>query len=115
MFVGQPPRMLFQELDFDLTAPEACFQAGSAEECFLTLNAWRQAQIEHENITISLAVKALCHENMGNNLDHFFATLSVLNMFTIVSGKLFLFGSPKREHGPDKMFLFQHYMQLFSK
>lgn len=88
MFCGQPPRLLFQELGFDLTAPEACFQAGSAEECFVTLKSWRQTRIDHENITISSAVKALCQESLGN-FEHFFATLSVLNMFTIVSGKYF--------------------------
>ncbi|CRG90408.1 hypothetical protein PISL3812_07452 [Talaromyces islandicus] len=84
MFCGQPPRMLFQELNFDLTAPEACFQARSADECYVALKAWRQSQVDHENMTILLAVKALCHENIGKS-GHFFATLSILNMFTIVS------------------------------
>jgi hypothetical protein len=80
--------MLFQELNFDLMAPEACFQAGSADECYVALKAWRQTQIGNENSTVMLAVKALCQENLAN-IGHFFATLSVLNMFTIVSGKFF--------------------------
>lgn len=83
--------MILPEMGIDLSAPETCFQAESAEECFVALKSWRDALLPAENMTLSSAVKAICCEEVAPNINHIFSQLSVLNMFTIVTGTPILF------------------------
>jgi hypothetical protein len=80
--------MLVNELNVDLSSPESCFQAESAEECFVALRQWRSTQRDN-NLTISSAVRVICSQPHSDT-ERLFVNLSVLNMFTIVSGMPFL-------------------------
>lgn len=77
--------MLLRELHIDLTAPGLCFEAESAEECFVALKAWRQNLGASENPTLYSAIKTICHGDAAQL--HMFTYTSVLNMFTIASGR----------------------------
>ncbi|KAJ5426900.1 hypothetical protein N7465_001970 [Penicillium sp. CMV-2018d] len=83
MFCCQPPRLFLRELQIDLTAPEVCFEAVSAEECFIALRAWRQTMAPNYNPSLCAAVKTICNGDASQL--RIFAGMSVLNMFTIVS------------------------------
>lgn len=86
IFHQQPPRMVIQEADIDLPSPEVCFQAESAEECFVALRLWRASMAPQKNMTVSFALSAICSETpqcYGN----VFSTMGVVSMFTIISGK----------------------------
>ncbi|ERT01023.1 uncharacterized protein SPSK_06943 [Sporothrix schenckii 1099-18] len=92
LFYRHPPRMVLPELQVDLASPESCFRAETADACFAELAAWRAANAaiagsEKGNapITIASAVQTLCHGAISREIEQAFATLSVLNMFTIVS------------------------------
>ncbi|KAF2181346.1 hypothetical protein K469DRAFT_262032 [Zopfia rhizophila CBS 207.26] len=77
--------MVLLELAADLITPETCYQAESAEECFVALKAWREALRPVENMTISSAVQRICCAETTPDIERAFSRLSVLNMFTIVS------------------------------
>lgn len=87
-FYHHPPRMTLSEMSVGLATPDACFQATSAEECFVELKTWRCSfQSPAETLTIASAVEALCDSQTSSIREYqcAFAQLSVLNMFTIIS------------------------------
>jgi len=86
VFNNSPPRMVVQELTFDLTCVESCFQANSANECFAHL----VDQVEDENqdskrLSLSESVERLCHKDLKQSDIIIFTRMSVLNLFTIVT------------------------------
>jgi hypothetical protein len=87
LFYRYPPRLGPSELVFSLCTPENCFQAGTAEECFSALRNWRAALTPFENISLAAAVSVLCSQEEPGELERIFSRFSVLNMFTIVSGR----------------------------
>lgn len=86
MFYQQPPRMIIQEADIDLASPEVCFQAESAEECFVALKSWRSNIAPQRNLNLSFAVKAICSD-FPQEYGNVFSSMGVLSMFTIISGE----------------------------
>jgi len=78
--------MLVQEADMDLPSPEACFQAESAEECFIALKSWRARIAPRRNLKLCDALRAICSETVCR-YENFFSNMGVVSMFTIMSGK----------------------------
>ncbi|KAF2825304.1 hypothetical protein CC86DRAFT_407523 [Ophiobolus disseminans] len=87
-FYRHSPRMSISEMEVDLAAPDVCFQATSAEECFVALKIWRNSfHSPADNLTVSSTVRALCDPGTNTSAEYrqAFAHLSVLNMFTVIS------------------------------
>lgn len=88
VFHNSPPRIVVQELTFDLTCAKACFQADSPQEYLSEL----VDQVHNENwdsnpLLLSEAVGILCHKGPDKSNIAVFARVSILNLFTIVTGK----------------------------
>lgn len=79
---------MLSELNIDLTCPDACFEANSAEECFILLYDSKPNGADHPSLNISTTLELLCRTDCDDleSLKH----LSILNMFTIVTGMLFV-------------------------
>ncbi|KAH7126508.1 hypothetical protein B0J13DRAFT_148897 [Dactylonectria estremocensis] len=88
VFHSSPPRMMLPELNIDLTCPDACFEATSAEECFILLYDSIQTGDSRSHLNISTTLELLCRPEVNNweALRH----LSILNMFTIVTALHYL-------------------------
>ncbi|KAH8721710.1 hypothetical protein BGZ61DRAFT_571798 [Ilyonectria robusta] len=85
---NSPPRMMLSELNIDLTCPDACFEANSAEECFILLYDSKPNGADHPSLNISTTLELLCRTDCDDleSLKH----LSILNMFTIVTALHYL-------------------------
>ncbi|KAF2019976.1 hypothetical protein BU24DRAFT_489824 [Aaosphaeria arxii CBS 175.79] len=84
LFYYHPTRMLLREMVIDLATPEACFQAGSAEECFVELRSWRHSLYPSRILTLVDVVRSICSEETSREIEHLLARASTLNMFTII-------------------------------
>ncbi|KAH7160671.1 hypothetical protein EDB81DRAFT_323008 [Dactylonectria macrodidyma] len=87
-FHNFPPRVMVPELDVDLLCPDSCFQASSAEECFILLYDSIQSRRLQPSVRLSEVIGLLCqpdYEHWGA-----FHNLSILNMFTIVTALHYL-------------------------
>ncbi|KAF5704628.1 hypothetical protein FMUND_12403 [Fusarium mundagurra] len=83
LFWRLPSRVMSLELNTGLVCPEACFQAGSAAECFLHLYTATKARQNQFRLRVSSCVRLLC-SSQHVDLD-LFRNLSSFNMFTIIS------------------------------
>jgi hypothetical protein len=92
LFYQESPRMAIKEADIELPSPEMCFQAESAEECFIVLKLWRTNMAPQQNLTISSSVNTIC-SNSPQRYGNVFSSMGVVSMFTIVSGKFLSFPS----------------------
>ena len=87
IYNNSPPRIVFQELKFDLTCPEPCFQSASWQECTRTLtdsdHGWGSggAPVLSEVVEL-LSCGEVCERDRTK-----LTRLSFLNLFTIVNGK----------------------------
>lgn len=79
--------MLVSELAFDLSTPEACFAAESAEDCFAALKVWRDTLSPRDNIPLSCAVAMICSNSNTAAVERMISRLSVLSMFTLISSR----------------------------
>jgi hypothetical protein len=73
----------------DLASPENCFQARSAEECFVNLKTWRDRLGDTSINTVSSTLATICTQQCSSEVFKAFERMSVLNMFTIVAGMHF--------------------------
>ena len=88
VFNNSPPRIVVQELTFDLTCAEACFQADSPNDCFSHLiDLAEDETCDSKRLLVSEAVEILCHKGLDKSNTAMFARMSILNLFTIVEGK----------------------------
>ncbi|KPM40754.1 hypothetical protein AK830_g5821 [Neonectria ditissima] len=88
LFHNSPPRMMMPELNIDLICPDACFEANSAQECFVLLLDSTKRREGQPRLKISTALELLCRTEGSDyrKLQH----LGVLNMFTIVTALNYL-------------------------
>lgn len=87
MFNNLPPRMVIKELKMDLVCPESCFQAPTADECFVSITNWTSSKVGKRKMSLRSAIETLLGENMDQDTRATFAELEILNLFTMASGK----------------------------
>lgn len=86
LFYNSPPRLVIAELQMDITCPEECFQALSADECLRHFAEWTTAKACQEKLSFCAAFRKICQQNMPLDLEDMFCHMSTLNMFSIVTG-----------------------------
>ncbi|KAI9036513.1 transcription factor domain-containing protein [Aspergillus affinis] len=84
IFHNSPPRMVVSELKMDLACPEACFQAGSAEECYALLTEWEGSMFWSERLSVSAMLRKICQRDLDDWQVHELASMGTLNLFTTV-------------------------------
>ena len=88
VFNNSPPRVVVQELTLELTCAESCFQADSPQECFSYLVGPIEDRAGARKVPLlKEAIELLCHKALDASTIAIFARMSVLNLFSIVSGK----------------------------
>lgn len=85
MFNNLPPRMVIKELKMDLVCPESCFQAPTADECFVSITNWTSSKVGKRKMSLRSAIETLLGENMDQDTRATFAELEILNLFTMAS------------------------------
>ncbi|KAL1982526.1 hypothetical protein VTN96DRAFT_1251 [Rasamsonia emersonii] len=60
IFYNTPPRMVIAELQMDLTCPEICFQASTANECLAHFRAWVTTRTWPGTPSLHSAVCRIC-------------------------------------------------------
>ena len=70
----------------DLAAPETCFQAESAEECYVALRIWKNTLYPAQNASLASTVIGMCSSEMTPNIERLVSHMSILNMFTVAVG-----------------------------
>ncbi|OJK03855.1 hypothetical protein ASPACDRAFT_39474 [Aspergillus aculeatus ATCC 16872] len=100
IFRGQPPGLLLQELRFELPISNVCFQAPSADACFVTLRAWKQNTAgDHHSQDLYSVVWGVCNQSLhpfesdtleSENVEHVYNNLRspALEMHLGVRGAL---------------------------
>lgn len=88
VFHNLPPRLIVPEMKLSLAAPEECFQATSAEQCFVLFHPWVLDNPEQSRMQTYHAVKLLCNIDNDDNDERLkpLSQLSVLNLFVLISG-----------------------------
>lgn len=81
IFHNSPPRMVVSELKMDMTCPEACFQAQSAEECFIAPKQWASTPFWRHHLSIAAVVKNICPRELPPESVTEYAKLGSLNLF----------------------------------
>jgi hypothetical protein len=78
---------MIKEMNMDMACPEACFQAGTADECFAQIQRWMLDGTLFRKISFRSAVESLCKENMSLDMHRTLAGLGILNLFAMTSGE----------------------------
>lgn len=78
--------MVVSELKLEMAYPEACFQAGSADECFSALKQWEDSIFWRGRLSVTAVVRKICQRELDTSLAQEFARMGTLNMFTTVQG-----------------------------
>ncbi|RDW74283.1 transcription factor domain-containing protein [Aspergillus mulundensis] len=84
IFHNSPPRMVVSELRMEVTCPEPCFQAQSAEECFAAIKKWEATAFWRHHMSIAALVKAICQAELEPKVVEAYADMGALNLFTAV-------------------------------
>ncbi len=81
--------MVLHEMDLEMTAPEACFQADNATDCYTHWHAYSSKHFTTTTVTPLVLAEAIGNlmQDDFDNLSSRFLNLSVLNLFTLVAGK----------------------------
>ncbi|KIW22184.1 uncharacterized protein PV07_12095 [Cladophialophora immunda] len=88
IFNNFPPRMVLGELRMDVASPERCFQASSAEECFLGIQWWlcktqrKQAQTPSSLLDF---IRAFCRDEIDASFTDIYAHEAYMNYFAVTS------------------------------
>lgn len=89
IFNNAPPRMVLHEMDLDLTCSEETFQAGNGEECW---RLWQSSLCSGlplpKQFTLTEAIELIAQSDFDSDSEIRFSNMSILNLFTIISGKL---------------------------
>ena len=88
IFNNTPPRMIFQEMDLEMTIHEACFQAEDETDCYAAWRTYVSGRFLSPTITPMLlgeVISMLMKEKFEHSLR--LLNISILNVFTLVAGK----------------------------
>ncbi|KAL4921311.1 hypothetical protein BDW62DRAFT_219468 [Aspergillus aurantiobrunneus] len=84
IFNNTPPKVSISELNIDTVCPERCFQAPTAEDCFLHLLERNMAS-SISDLPISRLVSRICQGQLDHVAGDYLAALGKLNLFIVVS------------------------------
>ncbi|EFW14787.1 hypothetical protein D8B26_000550 [Coccidioides posadasii str. Silveira] len=85
IFNNFPPRMVIKEMKNHVAAPEACFQAVTADQCFEQIQMWMPAKSPFWRVSFRSAFETLCRGDLTADMRHILAALGPLNLFAIAS------------------------------
>ena len=88
IFNNLPPRLVIKEMKEHVAAPEACFQAETADKCFRQIQQWMPARSQFWKISFRSAFENLCQANLSTDMRYVLAALGPLNLFAMSSGEL---------------------------
>lgn len=86
LFYNSPPRLVIAELQMDITCPEECFQAQSADECLRHFAEWTTSKACQEKLPFCAAFRKICQQDLPLDVEDMFCHMSTLNMFSLVTG-----------------------------
>lgn len=90
IFNNLPPRMVFKEMKIHMAAPEACFQAETADLCHEKIQLYLPTGSAYWGLSFRRAFEVLSQPELSPSMRHSVAGLGPLNMFALASGQFFL-------------------------
>jgi len=88
IFNNLPPRMVFKEMNIHMAAPEACFQAETADFCHQMIQLYLPPESTYWGMSFRKTFEALSQLEMPSCLQYSISSLGLLNLFALASGKL---------------------------
>ncbi|GFF38041.1 C2H2 type zinc finger domain protein [Aspergillus udagawae] len=85
-FNNLPPRMVVKEMKMHVAAPESCFQAPTADQCYDAIRTWMPSASLCWKFSFRALFETLCIDDLPLKMQQAVAALGPLNLFTIISG-----------------------------
>ncbi|GFG12218.1 C2H2 type zinc finger domain protein [Aspergillus udagawae] len=85
-FNNLPPRMVVKEMKMHVAAPESCFQAPTADQCYDAIRNWMPSASLCWKFSFRALFETLCIDDLPLKMQQAVAALGPLNLFTIISG-----------------------------
>jgi hypothetical protein len=85
IFYNAKPRADFEDANFQIGCPEACFQAESAEIWRCTMNIWLNTELGKRQMTLKDAVAIMARPTMSPADQEVFKHMSTFNLFSIIT------------------------------
>jgi hypothetical protein len=88
IFNNTPPRMVLQEMELEMTAPESCFQALDAADCYTHWHASISNQSRSPDLKpllLAEAISVLMQDDHDSH-SHILLDMSTLNLFSLIGG-----------------------------
>ncbi|GAB1309874.1 Zinc finger protein klf1 [Madurella fahalii] len=85
IFNNLPHRMVIKEMKMHMATPEACFEAGTAEECIEQIHRWMPPSSPFCSLFLREALEHLFIEAMTPDSQQNFSLLGPVNLFAMVS------------------------------
>lgn len=98
LFHNSPPRIALAELKMDLALPERCFQASTADECFLGIQWWlckTQRNQPHRYSSLFDFVGMFCRDELDLLTVDICGHEAYMNYFAITCGECSYFTLPR--------------------
>lgn len=86
IFNNLPPRMVFKEMNIHMAAPEACFQAETADSCHQMIQLYLPPESTYWEMSFRQTFEALSQPEMPSCLKYSISSLGLLNLFALASG-----------------------------
>lgn len=86
-FNNLPPRMVVKEMKMHVAAPESCFQAPTADQCYDAIRHWMPSASLCWKFSFRALFETLCIDDLTVKMQQAVAALGPLNLFTIISGR----------------------------
>ncbi|EEP81747.1 conserved hypothetical protein [Uncinocarpus reesii 1704] len=103
IFNNLPPRMVIKEMKNHVAAPEACFQAVTAEECFEQIQLWMPDTSPFWKVSFRSAFETLCRGDLTVHMRQVLAALGPLNLFAIASAIHYLIFHYQNSFGGNEL------------
>ena len=87
IFNNLPPRMVFKEMNIHMAAPEACFQAETADFCHQMIQLYLPPESKYWEMSFRKTFEALSQPEIPPCLQYSVSSLGLLNLFALASGE----------------------------
>jgi hypothetical protein len=92
--------MVVKEMKMHVAAPESCFQASTADQCYDAIRNWMPSASLCWKFSFRALFETLCIDDLTVRMQQAVAALGPLNLFTIISG-LYLFTAAVQSRSTD--------------